>query len=306
MKRTTWLVLAGGVLLAACGGAQSASSGNSTAVPNSSVQSTAHSAAAPAPSGATVRSAGPQQPDAASQPAPFPVPPPSTGEGPKVIRTAQLTIGVESGGFDNGLTSVENLIRGQGGYISGSTAQGGSNERLRTGTFSFQVPVASFDETLDRLRKLGQVESFAVSGTDVSLQYVDLEARLRNAEAQAAAIQALLQKATTVQEIIAVQNQLGQITGQVEQLKGQINYFDHATGFATVSVTLREAGATARPQTDAYGTRTALGNAAHNFLAGVNVMIVALGTAGPFLILVLLGLVVIWWVSRRREARQAT
>lgn len=309
MRRATWLGLGvAALLLTACGGGERAASGGAASKATAELPAGARQLQGPVAQAVPAGPApapGSKNADLSIQPQPFPVPPPTTGEGPKVIRSAQLTIGVGQGSFDEGLTSVQNLIRGQGGYISGSTAQTAPDDRLRTGTFTFQVPAVRFDDTLDQLRRLGRVQSFSVSGNDVSLQYVDLAARLKNAEAQAAAIQALLGKANTVQEIISVQNQLGQITAQVEQLKGQINYFDHATGYSTISVTLRESGAAAKPAGDGYGTRTALADAAHNFVAGVNVMIVALGTAGPFLILAALGLGGLWWLARRREARAA-
>src|SRR2546422_7388927 len=111
------------------------------------------------------------------------------------------------------------------------------------------VPAPKFDETVDALTKMGTVQSEHISGNDVSAQYVDLQARLANEEAQRNAMIALLSKAQTVSDIIAVQNQLGQITGQIEQLKGQIQYIEHNVAFSTVTVQLTEAGVpvTARP-----------------------------------------------------------
>ena len=93
------------------------------------------------------------------------------------------------------------------------------------------VPVDKFDEAISGVRQLGKVQQLNISGQDVSAQYVDLQARLKNAQAQEAAYNALLQKATTVQDIIAIQNQLGQITQLIELLEGQIAYLEHACRF---------------------------------------------------------------------------
>ena len=54
------------------------------------------------------------------------------------------------------------------------------------------VPAAKFDETIDQLAKMGKVQNEHISGNDVSAQYVDLQARLANAEAQRNAMLALL------------------------------------------------------------------------------------------------------------------
>ncbi len=228
-------------------------------------------------------------------------------QGPPVIRQAQLSMTVGSGLFDSKLAEVRTLVESEGGYIAGTDAQASpttdstQNSQIRTGVISFMVPAGHFDDTIDQLSKVGKVQSEHITGTDVSAQYVDLNARLANAEAQHAAMLALLAKAQNINEIIAVQNQIGQITAQIEQLKGQIKYLNDNTAYSNVSVTLTEAGAP--PQAapaDSWGFATALNGAAHNFVTTINYVITGLGAIGPFLVLVGLGFLV--W--RRRRAPQ--
>jgi hypothetical protein len=221
--------------------------------------------------------------------------------GPQVIRQATLSVTVAAGSFDSKLSQVRTLVEGKGGYIAGTDAQStptNTDNRIRTGVINFMVPAANFDATIDALSNVGKVESVHISGTDVGAQYVDLRARLANAEAQRNAMLALLTKAQTISDIIAVQNQIGQITGLIEQLKGQIKYLDDHTAYSTVTVTLTEAGAPAKPvPTDNWGLVTALNDAAHNFMTTINYAIAALGAIGPFVILVGLGYLL--WRRRR-------
>src|SRR5262249_34688093 len=86
--------------------------------------------------------------------------------------------------------------------------------------------VGALDDVLTQIRKKGTPRTITISGNDVSLQYVDLQARLTNAEAQRNAMLALLQQARSVNDTIQIQNQLGQVTGQIEELKGQISFLD--------------------------------------------------------------------------------
>jgi hypothetical protein len=133
----------------------------------------------------------------------------------------------------------------------------------------------------------------------VSGQYVDLQTRLANAEAQRAAMLTLLTQAKTITDMIAVQNQIGQITGTIEQLKGQIKYLDDHTAFSALTITMTEAAATApAPVSDNWGFSTALSDAAHNFVATVNYVVVGLGIVGPFILLGWVGYV-LW---RRRSS----
>lgn len=227
-------------------------------------------------------------------------------QGPQVIRQAQLSITVGNGSFDSKLAAVRALVEQQGGYIAGTDAQANpvsdQPAQIRTGVINFMVPAAHFDAAIDALSQVGKVQSEHITGTDVSAQYVDLKARLANAEAQRNAMLALLAQAKTISDIIAVQNQIGQITGQIEQLKGQIQYLDNNTAYSSVSVTLTESGAPApTAPADSWGFVTALSDAAHNFVTTINYVVTALGAVGP---LVLLGLVgYLAW--RRRRATPA-
>jgi hypothetical protein len=221
-------------------------------------------------------------------------------QGPQVIRQAQLTVSVKSGEFDSKLAAIRALVQLEQGYIAGTDAQASPanpNDQIRSGVISFMVPAAKFDDTIDQLSRLGKVQNEHISGNDVSAQYVDLQARLGNLEAQRNAMLALLGRANTVSDIIAVQNQLGQITMQIEQIKGQISYIEHNTAFSSVSVSITEAGAPAQTRSvDSWGFASALSDAAHNFVTTINYVITGLGAIGP--ILVLLGFGYLLW--RRR------
>jgi hypothetical protein len=216
-------------------------------------------------------------------------------QGPQVIRQAQLAISVKSGSFDSSLGAVRSLVELQQGYVSGTDAQANpvTNDQIRTGVITFMVPATKFDATIDALSKLGTVQNEHISGQDVSAQYVDLQARLANEEAQRNAMIALLARAQTVSDIINVQNQLGQITGQIEQLKGQIQYIEHNVAFSTITVQLTEAGAPlAAARTDNWGFAAAVSDAAHNFVTTVNYLITGLGAVAPVAIILGLGYLV--------------
>jgi hypothetical protein len=226
--------------------------------------------------------------------------------GPPVIRQAQLNISVGSGAFGSKLSEVRAIVETNGGYIAGTDAQAGpatdtQPSQLTTGVINFMVPAANFDATIDQVSKVGTVKGEHITGTDVSAQYVDLQARLDNAEAQHQIYLTLLAKATNTNDVIAIENQIGQITSQIEQLKGQIKYLNDNTAYSSITVTLTEAPpAQAQAGSDNWGFATALNGAAHNFVATINYVVSGLGAIGPFLVLVLVG----YLVWRRRRAPQ--
>ena len=287
------------VAAAACGGSGSGTTAGSSR-PASLSYNSSTGAGAPVKGAPDQASGG----GSASNPVSNVVPP---IQGPQVIRQAQLAISVKSGKFDSSLASVRSLVELEQGYVSGTDAQANpvTNDQIRTGVITFMVPAAKFDDTIDALTKMGTVQNEHISGQDVSAQYVDLQARLANEEAQRNAMLALLAKAQTVSDIIAVQNQLGQITGQIEQLKGQIQYIDHNVAFSTISVSLTEAGApAANTPSDSWGFASALSDAAHNFVTTINYLVTGLGAIGPVLILLGLGYLV-WRRAGRPGWRRA-
>jgi hypothetical protein len=259
-------VLFAGVLLVACGGSVASTGGGGGGGATVGVT-------APA-----VKSAnGGYQADT-SVPAP-----PVTGEGPKVIRTGRVTLEVANGKYQSTVDSLTDTMLGYGGYVSASdgAAESGS---LRAGTITFQVPADKFQAALDAARKLGKVQGYVVNSQDVSTQYVDLQARLANLEATHDAMVKFFADAKTVQDDIAIQNQLAQITQQIEQLKGQIDYLDHATAYSSVTVSLHEAAAAVTPS-EQWGFLPSLAKAAHNFVDTLDWLIVGLGSILPVLLL---------------------
>jgi Domain of unknown function (DUF4349) len=287
---------------AACGGASSTADqpqSLSRSSGSGGLQSKGGIAPVPQPMPAII---GAQPPTTSTGPAPITDVVP-TIQGPQVIRQAQLSISVPSSSFDSKLAAVRALVEQEQGFIAGTDAQANPTnptDQIRSGVVTFMVPAAKFDETIDAVTKLGKVQNEHISGSDVSAQYVDLQARLANEEAQRDAMLALLGKAQSVSDIIAVQTQLGQITQQIEQLKGQIAYIDHNTTYSSISVEISEAAAVAKtaPAADTWGFAAALSDAAHNFVATVNYLISGLGAIGPLLVLIGLG----YLVWRRRRA----
>ena len=263
-------------LLAACGGAASTTSAGPPLRP-AGTASASGQAQAPA-SGPAKAQPGVPQTAPADQLLPV---------GPRIQRTARLDLELKHGGFDGGVARLFQIVQDEGGLLAGSTADGGSYGP-RTGTFSFEIPQDKFLPAIDAVRKLGNVLHQTAGGNDVSAQYVDLQSRLKNAQAQRDAMLAILQQAKTVQDMIQIQNQLGSIEGQIEQIEGQLNYLDHTTTYSTLTVNVSEAPAAAVAG-DEWGFQTALATAVHQFVATIDATIVVLGTVAPFLILLLLG-----------------
>ncbi|MGI8609412.1 MAG: DUF4349 domain-containing protein [Candidatus Dormibacteria bacterium] len=259
------------IFLAGCGGAAS----------SSTVASQNPSGSSPVQQGSLRSTIGSST---ANAPAPTAPPQPGIPAGARIERTANVSLEVKADQFDTTLDRTFGVMRELKGYVSGSDISGDSGG-LRSGTISFRVPSASFEDAISRVRNLGTVRGLSVGGTDVSSQYVDLQARLRNQQAQEQAMLALYAQAKGVQDIVAVQNQLATIGDQIERLKGQIAFFDSQVDYSTLTVRVSQAGLVSAAGNDEWGFKTALLQAAHYGVSSLDVVVVVIGASLPILVL---------------------
>jgi hypothetical protein len=220
--------------------------------------------------------------------------------GPRIVKTAVITLEVRKGAFDRRFQEATLVAARHGGFVSSSQT---FEAEHRSGTIVLRVPAAQFDAVLGELRRIGKVKGEEISGQDVTAQFVDLESRLRNWEAQEAVLLRLMAKARSIEDSIKVQRQLQEVQFAIEEIKGQLRYLTDQTDFATVTVSVAEAGAAA--QLKAQGTLSrAWHESLDGFLSVIAAVIVGLGYLVP---IVLLGLTVLLaYVGYRRvRARPA-
>jgi hypothetical protein len=155
----------------------------------------------------------------------------------KIIFTATMTLAAEDvGGAFNGATL---LARTNGGYVESSSFSNAAEPERRTATLTIRVPVQNYDALLGSLRSMSgvTVESEGSNSTEVTEQYTDLSSRMRNLERTEEQYLALLDRATSINDILTVQDRLTDVRSQIEQIQGRLQVLDNMTDFATVAMT---------------------------------------------------------------------
>ena len=124
-----------------------------------------------------------------------------------------------------------------GGYLVSSE---GGGQTATAGTLTIRVPAARFEEARVGIRKLGvRVESEKIQADDVTRQYVDQEASLRNLHAEEAQYLAILKQAGTVKDMLAVTEQLSGVRGQIEQQQAEFNALSKQVETVALAISLR-------------------------------------------------------------------
>ena len=194
-----------------------------------------------------------------------------TGDRIDVIRTGTFSLEVED--VDASLTKLTNAVKSQGGYVSGSYRYTDTSTPYLTVTF--RVPAASFDAAVLALRAEGTVLSEQISTYEVTMQLVDLEARLRNLRASEAALLELMTRATTVSDVLAVQTQLTSVRSDIESYDAQRASLADQVAMTTVSVTISPIGSSIGNATSGFDLGKEVARAVANLIAVGRTVIIA-------------------------------
>ncbi len=161
----------------------------------------------------------------------------------KIIR--EITSRGETKDFDKAYESIKGYIVEADGYIQTSNVSGGesySNNRKteRYATFVIRIPAEKLDTFNDKLDGLLNITSFSENTTDISLEYADIESRLQTLKSKKVALEAMLEKAVTIDEIILIQDNLYSVISDIESYQSRLNVYDNKVSYSTVNLTVNE------------------------------------------------------------------
>src|SRR5579864_2611420 len=153
----------------------------------------------------------------------------------KIIRTSSLEMVVQHPAET--AEKINALVESMGGYLV-TADDGGPN--AMSGTLTIRVPAAKFEEARAQIRKLGlRVENEKVDAQDVTRQYVDQDASIRNLRAEEAQYLTILKQATTVKDMMAVSEKLSEVRGQIEQQEAEFNALSRQIETVAIAISLR-------------------------------------------------------------------
>jgi len=219
-----------------------------------------------------------------------------------IIKRSYLEIEVGAGEFQERLFMLSSLAENNGGFVSHSESYSDPEGNISSGRITLRVPAERFDFIINQVKEFGTVMHVSISGQDVTEEYVDLESRLRNLNAQEEVLLELMEQARTVTESVEVQRELIGVQEDIEVLRGRLNFLDDRISFSTIDVFLREPP-TIR-ETPGWGFLDALRNGARGAVRVFNGIVSGLIIISPVLVLIAVIILVIWAILRKKNRRR--
>ncbi len=246
----------------------------------------------------------------------------SLAPGQLVISTAAMSIEVRN--LDQAVVSIRSIAAKYGASISNLSVSSGvdvgpspqplDGTSIQSpapapggATITLRVPADKLSAAQKDAATVGRVLSQTSSQDDVTQQHVDLAARLKNLQAEEAQLRTFFRQAKRVSEMLAIEQELARVRGDIESMQAQITYLERQAALATLTVNLSEPGALVSPASGGWGFAGAVRDGVRAAAAVIRGLITTVLAFSPLIVFGLL----LWfalraWLRARRRRRSAT
>lgn len=145
----------------------------------------------------------------------------------------RASLNVEVWNVSNAVARATALAESRGGFVEQKSDHGETSARL-----TLRIPAPAFRGAMSTLEELGTVTYRDVRGEDVTEEYVDVEARLKNKVVLRDRLKQLLDKAVDVKDVLAIETELNRVQGDIDSMEGRIRLLKNQVELATVTLSL--------------------------------------------------------------------
>lgn len=159
----------------------------------------------------------------------------------KIIKSGNLY--VQTKDYDSFLNDITAKIGALGGFIENNTTevyQVYEDEKLMHGRLKIRVPQESFYETVNYLEKTTDIRRKNINEQDVTKEYYEKDNKVKNLEVQEQHLRELFEKATTVEEMLQIENELRRIRTEIDSLNISLADINDRTAMSTIDLEVEE------------------------------------------------------------------
>jgi len=219
----------------------------------------------------------------------------------KLIKTVSMDVETEE--FDSLINNLVSRIAQTGGYVENSESRGNRSypKSGRYASYTIRVPADQLEELIGNISELANVIWKNESVSDITLQYVDVESHKTALEIEQNRLLELMEKAETVEDIIAIESRLSEIRYQLEYYESTLRTYDNQVNYSTLYLNISEVTKlTPQEEPNAWERiRDGFVENLEHVGTGIKDFLISFVIAIPYLIVwgILLG--GIWWIIRK-------
>ncbi len=183
----------------------------------------------------------------------------------KMVYIAELS--AETMEYDKAVSDVKAAVSKAGGYIESCSEYTGGyydagvyvREGNRSVSFALRIPSEKFNDFLAGMETALNVTHRNIYSENVTMQYVDLEARIKNLKAQEQRLQELLKSAENMEQLLSIEDHLTSTRTQIEQAEGEMRVLENRVSYCTVNLSVNETQSYSPSAQSGFGQRLARG-----------------------------------------------
>lgn len=173
----------------------------------------------------------------------------------KIIYKAEVEL--VSAKLDETAAKIETKVKELGGFVAGRTQSGTAGES-RAATWTVRIPAEKFEAFLAALPGVGELQSSSTTSEDVSEEFYDAAARLKNKRIEEERLVQLLKTATArLTDILTVEKEISRVREEVERIEGRLRFLSQQSDLSTITVNVREVRGYVPPKQPGFGTEAA-------------------------------------------------
>lgn len=193
---------------------------------------------------------------------------------------------------------IDEAIKELKGYIS-KEDEYTYNDRIAQ-SLIIRVPAENFDKLVADISKgVKRFDRKRIQARDVTEEYLDIELRIKIKKETESRYRELLSKAKTVEEILSIEKQIGELRAEIESIEGRLKYLQNRLSYSTLTVAFYERVST--PVSFSSKLGVGLKNGWNNFVW----FLIGLVNIWPFILLGSFGIVGIIAFRRKRKTKKA-
>ncbi|PHQ32754.1 hypothetical protein CEE69_24135 [Rhodopirellula bahusiensis] len=152
-------------------------------------------------------------------------------------------------------SELPDLVDQHGGFISNSETNRRYNNR-QSGLWVARIPVANYVDFLQGVTGLGFAESRTEDAQDVTAEFVDVEARIRNNKKLEERIITMLEERTgKLSDVLEIERELSRVREEVERMEGRLRVLADRSSLATITIKCREEKEYVPPASPTFSSR---------------------------------------------------